>query len=786
MRVPDLAKALADRVLAIASEKGLSEVIDLDALAVELGESDSRKVSDAGMLLQSRGMIAFVADNANVVRAKPELLLEGIQLVGAQRTEGTSQDGEVETELIKLREAAARLLSAQGASVTFTATVTPGPGGVALPLTDTVTFTNTTTGTTLCTKTIAVAGTAYQATCIAPALPQGLNNITATYSGDAAKYIAGSMGTLTQDVLAATSTAVVSSLNPSTYGLAVTFTATVASGGSPVTAGTVNFYDGATLLGTGSLGKAGVPAGTTSFTTASLTAASHTITADYQANTNYGASNSAPLTQVVNPTTTKTVVTALPNPGIAGAPVAITATVTVTLGVSTPTGTVTFTDSLNGGAATPLAGSPATLTGTSATINPMLAPGSHSIVATYSGDANDGASNGPLLLTVNQAVTTTTLTSSANPALVLSPITFTAKVASIGGGVPSGNVAFTAIMSGGTTILPLCTTALTAGTATCTTATLAVGSYTITASYAGDTNDVASSNTITQVVGTIPTVTDLAIATTTGVNPQVILIATVLNDPTIVGDPAPSGTVIFYTVSGTTLTQIGSAPLDANGVATMIPSLPTGTYMMQASYLGDTNHSPSKSNQASFSTTAYGYNLTVTPPTVSVSASGNATVTVALTSSTGFTDTIGLGCASLPAGVNCHFSADAPTLLAANSTGNPLTVTLTIDTNNPLGGGAAAMNTQPGSRNVFLAGVFLPLSLLFGCIFWRFRRQHAKAMTAGLVLLMGFGALVFSGCSGSFSQSTAAPGTYVIQVTGTGSQSNISHYQNVTLTITAK
>jgi hypothetical protein len=59
-------------------------------------------------------------------------------------------------------------------------------------------------------------------------------------------------------------------------------------------------------------------------------------------------------------------------------------------------------------------------------------------------------------------------------------------------------------------------------------------------------------------------------------------------------------------------------------------------------------------------------------------------------------------------------------------------------------------------------------------------------MTAGLVLLMGFGALVFSGCSGSFSQSTAAPGTYVIQVTGTGSQSNISHYQNVTLTITAK
>jgi hypothetical protein len=45
--------------------------------------------------------------------------------------------------------------------------------------------------------------------------------------------------------------------------------------------------------------------------------------------------------------------------------------------------------------------------------------------------------------------------------------------------------------------------------------------------------------------------------------------------------------------------------------------------------------------------------------------------------------------------------------------------------------------------------------------------------------------MLVTGCSG-FSQSTAAPGTYVIQVTGVGVNSNITHYQNVTLTITAK
>jgi hypothetical protein len=56
-------------------------------------------------------------------------------------------------------------------------------------------------------------------------------------------------------------------------------------------------------------------------------------------------------------------------------------------------------------------------------------------------------------------------------------------------------------------------------------------------------------------------------------------------------------------------------------------------------------------------------------------------------------------------------------------------------------------------------------------------------MTAALVLLMGVAAMLVTGCSG-FSQLSAAPGTYVIQVTGVGANSNITRYQNVTLTIT--
>ena len=72
-----------------------------------------------------------------------------------------------------------------------------------------------------------------------------------------------------------------------------------------------------------------------------------------------------------------------------------------------------------------------------------------------------------------------------------------------------------------------------------------------------------------------------------------------------------------------------------------------------------------------------------------MATSQNATVTVNLTSNGSFADTIGLGCASLPAGVFCHFSSPSVKLTADGSA----SVQLTIDTNNPLSGGSSAMNT---------------------------------------------------------------------------------------------
>ena len=83
-----------------------------------------------------------------------------------------------------------------------------------------------------------------------------------------------------------------SSLNPSTYGSLVMFTATV----TPTAAtGTVTFKDGSTTLGTGTIGS-----GTATYSTSTLSAGSHAITAAYGGDSNYNGSTSSVVTETIN------------------------------------------------------------------------------------------------------------------------------------------------------------------------------------------------------------------------------------------------------------------------------------------------------------------------------------------------------------------------------------------------------------------------------------------------------------------------------------------------------
>jgi hypothetical protein len=90
-----------------------------------------------------------------------------------------------------------------------------------------------------------------------------------------------------------TTTALTSSVNPSTHGQAVTFTATVTSSG-PVPSGTVSFRDGTKGLKTVTLSG-----GVATFTSSKLVVGTHPITAEYKGNSNSAKSTSSVLNQVV-------------------------------------------------------------------------------------------------------------------------------------------------------------------------------------------------------------------------------------------------------------------------------------------------------------------------------------------------------------------------------------------------------------------------------------------------------------------------------------------------------
>jgi hypothetical protein len=113
----------------------------------------------------------------------------------------------------------------------------------------------------------------------------------------------------------------------------------------------------------------------------------------------------------------------------------------------------------------------------------------------FAGDTTYAPSGGSNSLTVNQASTTSTVTSSANPSLLNQPISFTAVVAS-GAGTPTGAVQFKIDGSNfGSPVTP------SGGKATSgSISTIAVGSHAITAVYSGAANFSGSTGTLAQQV----------------------------------------------------------------------------------------------------------------------------------------------------------------------------------------------------------------------------------------------------------------------------------------------
>jgi hypothetical protein len=288
-----------------------------------------------------------------------------------------------------------------------------------------------------------------------------------------------------------TSTTLISSLNPSFIGQAVTFTAIVTSSvGVPPNAEIITFKNGSAVLGTASLSG-----GSATLTTSLLPAGTFTITASYPGDSTLAASTSPGLRQVVNPTSKSATSTSLIsslNPSIYGQNVTFTAKVT-TAGSLPPTGTVAFTrryftETYTIGSATLNSSGVARLTVS------KLNADSYPLTAVYKGDTNNLSSTSTVLnQVVEETTSAATITSSPSPSTQGQAVTFSAKVTSPTV-TPTGPVTFTA----GTTRLG--TAQLSGGKATLTTSSLPVGSTKVTVTYNGDSNIAKSSASVTQIV----------------------------------------------------------------------------------------------------------------------------------------------------------------------------------------------------------------------------------------------------------------------------------------------
>jgi MYXO-CTERM domain-containing protein len=452
-----------------------------------------------------------------------------------------------------------------GDSVTFTAKVATTGAGAGTP-TGTVNFRE---GATLLGPGTLIAGIATFATST---LTVGNHTITADYV-TSTSFAASTSNDIAQVINKDGVTAkIVSSLNPSTFGADVTFTATITStGAGGIPSGTVTFSEGATVLGTGALDAAGVA----TYSTSALAGGSHMITATYGGDGNHAVTGgSATLAQTVDGATTATALASSVNPSVFGQSTTLTATVT-SLIAGTITGSVTFSDGLTTlGTVVLNAAGVATFSTSTFTV------GTHALSAVYAGDTNYATSTSASLpQVVNLGATTTAVASSSNPSLIDSSVTFTATVTATlpSSGTPSGTVTF---KDGATT---LGTGTLSgAGVATFATTTLAVGAHSITAVYGGSASfDVSTSAPLTQNVNAAAA----TIALTAAPSPATFGNAVTLTATLTGANGTPTGTIVF----SDGMTALGMGTLDATGVATLsVPKLAAGTHTLGAAYSGDT------------------------------------------------------------------------------------------------------------------------------------------------------------------------------------------------------
>ncbi len=427
-----------------------------------------------------------------------------------------------------------------------------------------------------------------------------------------------------------------------------------------------------------------------------------------------------------------------------------TLTATFSNGSNTASGSVKFYD---GEDSNPALVGTVPLTANAATISTSLfSAGTHYIVASYAGDANNPATTSGVFIYVVTPVQLTAVASSYSilygQAVPTLSGTLTGVLAQDSGNV-TANFSSAATMTAAPGSYPIAVT-LTGSAAGNYTVVLGSGSGSVTISQAPTKATIASSS-LTPIFGTPLTLTATIASTTSG---------------------TPGGTVNFY--EGSTL--LNSTPVAVSGgqASFAISTLLVGSQTIYAVYSGNVDFIGSTSSTISEDVLSPDFSITSSPSTQAVLPSQSVNYTITLTPvNPTFVYPLTLSATGLPSGVTATFT---PASIATGA--GVSTSVLTLAANGQAG-------VQKGSKPFAGMASSTALALLLLPLFFGRRGRKAAArfsrsarMLLALLALAAVGAVTSCGGGGFFSHSVES---YTVTVTAVSGPD--THTTTVTLTV---
>jgi hypothetical protein len=382
--------------------------------------------------------------------------------------------------------------------------------------------------------------------------------------------------------------------------------------------------------------------------------------------------------------------------------------------------------------------------------------------------------------TSSTTATTTFLTASPASVTAGQNVTFTATVAQTsGGGTPTGSVTFAnGVTQIGTASLNP------SGVATFSSPGLAVGLYTVTATYSGDSNFSPSTSPAIAVTvaasAKISTLTSVVASSTQLTSGQSVTLSVKVAPATGTSTPTGSATIMDGQ------TSIGTVTLSAGAGSFSSTTLSVGTHAITAAYSGDANFAGSASVAVTVSVAVAAspdYSMSMSASSLTLAAGASGTLTITVTPTNGFKQAVGLVCEGLPAGASCSFSPQS-----VNPAAGSVATTLTVQVPAAMGTKAWPSGPFADPGNValrILAMVFAVIAVTAGGRGSIAGMAMFRPAFRSFVILTAL--LVAAGCaqitpSGNANGAGSQPTSYVVTVTASGTAAP-THTQQFTLTV---